>query len=66
LGTLKSRPKDILTASIIVHASRITGTPLTIKKVSKFIEKKEKAINKVFMFLKKKCRRTNENKASKS
>ncbi|KAL4455736.1 hypothetical protein ABPG74_003146 [Tetrahymena malaccensis] len=50
---LKNRPYEAISAAVIVHASRLVANPITVKKMAKITESKEKIINRVFMYLKK-------------
>lgn len=49
---LKNRPYEAIAAAIIVHASRVVASPITVKNMAKITQSKEKIINRVFMYLK--------------
>jgi DNA-binding transcriptional regulator YhcF (GntR family) len=40
---------------MIIHASRLIGAPLTTRKMAKYIDCKERTLNKMFNILKKEC-----------
>lgn len=50
---LKNRSYEAIASAIVIHASRIVGHPITIKKMSKLTTCKEKIINRVHLYLKK-------------
>lgn len=50
---LKNRPFEAIGVATLIHAAYLVGTPITVKKIAKVTESKEKIINKVYTHIKK-------------
>ena len=50
---LKNRPFEAIAVAILIHAAYIIGTPITVKKIAKVTDSKEKIINRVYSHIRK-------------